>query len=107
MMDRFSERIIGHYGRHATAWDADRAKAAWNDKPWHDRFAAMMRKRMCGSSCAATGRMTDRPLFDFGTHFGTHAKAPAFAGAFFAVYFPPSVNCVTRGLRPCTLLSHL
>jgi trans-aconitate methyltransferase len=42
MMDRFSERIIGHYERHATAWDADRAKAAWNDKPWHDRFAAMM-----------------------------------------------------------------
>jgi ubiquinone/menaquinone biosynthesis C-methylase UbiE len=44
MVNRLSDRIIGHYERHATAWDADRASGAWNDQPWHDRFVAMVRK---------------------------------------------------------------
>jgi SAM-dependent methyltransferase len=39
-----ADRIIGHYERHAAAWDEDRARAAWNDKPWHDRFIAMLPK---------------------------------------------------------------
>ena len=43
-MTRPSDLIIGHYERHATAWDKDRASSAWNDKPWHDRFVAMLPK---------------------------------------------------------------
>jgi SAM-dependent methyltransferase len=31
-------RIVGHYERHARAWDADRNAPGWNDKPWLDRF---------------------------------------------------------------------
>jgi len=38
----FADRIIDHYERHAAAWDADRAAAAWNDRPWHDRFIALL-----------------------------------------------------------------
>lgn len=41
-MNEFADRIIGHYERHAFAWDGDRARAAWNDKPWHDRFIALL-----------------------------------------------------------------
>jgi hypothetical protein len=33
MVNRLSDLIIGHYERHAAAWDADRANCAWNDKP--------------------------------------------------------------------------
>jgi ubiquinone/menaquinone biosynthesis C-methylase UbiE len=33
-----AKRIIGHYERHATAWDADRQNSGWNDKVWHDLF---------------------------------------------------------------------
>jgi len=38
-MTHLAERIIGHYERHATAWDDDRQSGAWNDKIWHQRFA--------------------------------------------------------------------
>jgi SAM-dependent methyltransferase len=31
-------RIVGHYEKHATAWDADRRGLGWNDRGWHDRF---------------------------------------------------------------------
>lgn len=34
----FADRIVSHYERHATEWDADRRKYDWNDKRWHDRF---------------------------------------------------------------------
>lgn len=37
-MNDFADRIIGHYERHATEWDADRRKSSWNDRRWHDRF---------------------------------------------------------------------
>jgi trans-aconitate methyltransferase len=43
-MNRLSDLIIGHYERHAAAWDKDRAANAWNDKPWHDHFVAMLPK---------------------------------------------------------------
>lgn len=43
-MTGLSDLIIGHYERHATAWDKDRASSAWNDRPWHDRFVAMLPK---------------------------------------------------------------
>ena len=41
-MSELADRIIGHYERHAAAWDEDRARGTWNDKPWHDRFIAML-----------------------------------------------------------------
>jgi predicted TPR repeat methyltransferase len=33
-----ASRIISHYEKHATAWDADRRRFGWNDQGWHDRF---------------------------------------------------------------------
>ena len=41
-MDNFAERITSHYERHAHAWDADRQRSSWNDKPWHDRFVTAL-----------------------------------------------------------------
>ena len=43
-MADLSDRIISHYERHARTWDADRRHSGWNDKPWHDRFAAALPK---------------------------------------------------------------
>ena len=37
-MADFADRIIGHYEKHAAAWDRDRQNSHWNDKVWHDRF---------------------------------------------------------------------
>jgi SAM-dependent methyltransferase len=34
-----ADRIVGHYERHALAWDADRRRLGWTDRPWLDRFA--------------------------------------------------------------------
>jgi trans-aconitate methyltransferase len=39
-----SGTIIAHYEKHATAWDADRRKADWNDRRWHDRFVEALPK---------------------------------------------------------------
>ena len=36
------DRVIAHYERHAHAWDEDRRRNGWNDKPWHDRFVASL-----------------------------------------------------------------
>lgn len=36
-----SRWIVSHYRKHAHAWDADRQKV-WNDKIWHERFAALL-----------------------------------------------------------------
>jgi SAM-dependent methyltransferase len=43
-MKEMANRVIEHYERHARAWDADRNRYVepWNDKPWHDRFAAAL-----------------------------------------------------------------
>ena len=38
-MSELADRIIGHYERHAAAWDEDRARGTWNDKPWHGHLA--------------------------------------------------------------------
>ena len=37
-----ADRIIPHYERHAHAWDADRRRGSWNDKPWPDRFVSVL-----------------------------------------------------------------
>ena len=42
MTDDLSACIVGHYERHASAWEADRLNCTWNDKPWHDRFVAAL-----------------------------------------------------------------
>jgi ubiquinone/menaquinone biosynthesis C-methylase UbiE len=68
MVDRLSDCIVGHYERHATAWDADRASSAWNDKPWHDRFVAMLPKGAsvldlgCGSGSPVARHMATQGL---------------------------------------------
>ena len=43
-MNDLADTIIAHYERHAFDWDADRRRFGWNDKPWHDRFAALLGK---------------------------------------------------------------
>ena len=68
MVDRLSDRIIGHYERHATAWDSDRANSTWNDRPWHDRFVAMLPKGAsildlgCGSGSPVARHMAAQGL---------------------------------------------
>jgi SAM-dependent methyltransferase len=37
-MRDLANRIVGHYEKHAAAWDRDRQNGYWNDKVWHDRF---------------------------------------------------------------------
>jgi ubiquinone/menaquinone biosynthesis C-methylase UbiE len=67
-VNRLSDLIIGHYERHAAAWDADRANSAWNDKPWHDRFVAMLPKGAsvldlgCGSGSPVARHMVAQGL---------------------------------------------
>ena len=41
-MANLADQIIGHYERHAHAWETDRRHGAWNDKPWHDRFISAL-----------------------------------------------------------------
>jgi hypothetical protein len=36
-MDDAASRIVAHYERHATSWDADRRAVAWIDKPCIER----------------------------------------------------------------------
>jgi SAM-dependent methyltransferase len=37
-MSDLADRIVGHYEKHALAWDRDRQNGYWIDKVWHDRF---------------------------------------------------------------------
>ncbi len=65
-MQEPADRIIDHYERHARAWDADRRRAAWNDKPWHDRFLAALPSAArildlgCGSGSPVARYMVER-----------------------------------------------
>jgi len=54
-----ASRIIGHYERHAAAWDEDRQNSAWNDKVWHDRFIAML---TAGAQVLDLGCGSGRPV---------------------------------------------
>ena len=40
-MEDAANRIVGHYERHALAWDADRHAAGWIDKPCIERFLSL------------------------------------------------------------------
>jgi SAM-dependent methyltransferase len=37
-MVHLADRIVGHYEKHAIAWDGDRQDGSWSDKFWHARF---------------------------------------------------------------------
>lgn len=64
-----ARRIIGHYEKHAVAWDADRQCNHWNDKVWHDRFIAQLGKEEaavldlgCGPGRPVAQHMADQGL---------------------------------------------
>ncbi|MGA6932528.1 MAG: class I SAM-dependent methyltransferase, partial [Pseudolabrys sp.] len=67
-MSKLADQIIGHYERHAIAWDGDRTHAAWNDKPWHDRFIGSLPKGAtvldlgCGSGSPVARHMAANGL---------------------------------------------
>jgi predicted TPR repeat methyltransferase len=69
-MKEMADRIIDHYDRHAHDWDADRNRCLdpWNDKPWHDRFIAVLPAGAtvidlgCGSSSPVARYMAKRGL---------------------------------------------
>jgi SAM-dependent methyltransferase len=44
LMNDLADRIVAHYERHASDWDADRRRLGWNDKVWHDRLVALLQK---------------------------------------------------------------
>ena len=61
-------RIVGHYDKHAAAWDRDRQNSYWNDKVWHDRFidrfgnGAKVLDLGCGSGRPVAQHMVERGL---------------------------------------------
>src|SRR5882757_3814533 len=67
-MRETADQIIGHYERHALAWDADRRAAGWSDKPWHDRFIATLPSAAdvldlgCGAGAPVVQYMAERGL---------------------------------------------
>lgn len=67
-MRDLADRIVDHYERHALEWDADRRKAEWNDKPWHDCFVASLPHGAsvldlgCGSGLPVAGYLVERGL---------------------------------------------
>jgi Methyltransferase domain len=69
-MKEMADRIIDHYECHAHNWDADRNRTGdpWNDKPWHNRFAAMLPAGAavldlgCGSGSPVAEYMAERGL---------------------------------------------
>lgn len=74
-MSKLADQIIGHYERHAIAWDGDRARAAWNDKPWHDRFIGSLPKGAtvldlgCGSGSPVARHMAANGLKNYRRRF--------------------------------------
>jgi ubiquinone/menaquinone biosynthesis C-methylase UbiE len=67
-MAGLADKIIGHYEKHATAWDALRQSCPWNDKVWHDRFIGGLQQGAqvldlgCGSGRPIAQHMIDRGL---------------------------------------------
>ena len=65
-MTGLADKIIGHYEKHATAWDALRQSCPWNDKIWHDRFIDGLQQGAhvldlgCGPGCPIAQHMIDR-----------------------------------------------
>jgi predicted TPR repeat methyltransferase len=67
-MTGLADKIIGHYEKHATAWDALRQSCPWNDKIWHDRFIDGLQQGAhvldlgCGPGHPIAQHMIDRGL---------------------------------------------
>jgi cyclopropane fatty-acyl-phospholipid synthase-like methyltransferase len=67
-MPDFADRIVGHYEKHAVAWDRDRQNSHWNDKNWHDRFIGKLCKGArvldlgCGPGRPVAEHMVQRGL---------------------------------------------
>jgi SAM-dependent methyltransferase len=63
-----ASRIIGHYEKHATAWDNDRQSVGWNEQLWHDLFidslpaGAKVLDLGCGSGRPVARHMHERGL---------------------------------------------
>jgi predicted TPR repeat methyltransferase len=63
-----SDKICGHYEKHAAAWDADRCKADWSDKCWHDRFVGSLAKSArvldlgCGGGIPVAHKLAEHAL---------------------------------------------
>jgi len=41
-MNDLADKIIAHYERHASDWDADRRNSGSSDRKWQDRFIALL-----------------------------------------------------------------
>src|ERR1051325_7342072 len=67
-MSDLAQRIVGHYEKHARAWDRDRQNAGWNDKVWHERFigrlgaGAAVLDLGCGPGRPVAQHMVERGL---------------------------------------------
>lgn len=67
-MSNLADNIIGHYEKHALAWDADRRNSHWAEKPWHDRFienlpgGSEVLDLGCGGGCPVAAHLDSRGL---------------------------------------------
>jgi SAM-dependent methyltransferase len=68
-MIHLASRIVGHYEKHATDWDADRQNSPWNDKVWHDRFIDRLRR---GAEVLDLGCGSGRPVAQHMAEQGLH-----------------------------------
>jgi SAM-dependent methyltransferase len=77
-MSHPADLVIGHYERHAVAWDQDRQKGVWNDKVWHDRFVASLPKgaKVLDLGCGS-GRPVAQHLVELGLHVTGIDSSPA------------------------------
>ncbi len=57
-----ADTVIGLYRRHASSWDAARRAGAWNDRGWHEAFAAELPP---GGSVLDIGCGGGAPVADF------------------------------------------
>ena len=81
--------VVAHYERHARAWDLDRNRHGWNDKPWHERFVAALSRS--GASVLDLGCGSGSPVAAFLADRGCRVVGVEFlANADIAVSRPPA-----------------
>jgi ubiquinone/menaquinone biosynthesis C-methylase UbiE len=67
-MPDLTNRIVGHYEKHAIAWDRDRQNSYWTDETWHDRYIGKLGKGAtvldlgCGPGRPVAQHMVERGL---------------------------------------------